>query len=219
MRKAREFVALGSIAIAIAIAVVALILLGATKLGPQLYRWQRSNRAATAQPGRPSAVPPAALIEPAAPNAALSTEADDRADVEPPAPVAIPAPSEPAVPAPRPVRSAVPSVAFDPKGGSPVWGLSLCRQSILTCMRALIYDAGIRDARELEQRCVAQVPRCVTSTPWLDDPAGPGCCPQACIDAHQKDGRTILERKPSEGFFDDSCYPGIEEYMRWHTDR
>jgi len=33
--------------------------------------------------------------------------------------------------------------------------------------------------------CMQIVPKCQSSTPWLGDPAGDGCCPGACLQAYE----------------------------------
>ncbi|HEY3494981.1 MAG TPA: hypothetical protein VGK73_09860 [Polyangiaceae bacterium] len=116
------------------------------------------------------------------------------------------------------------ALGFDPKLRSPSLGLHACRRAILDCLRESVEARGGPDERgiarapaaanallSIEDKCLASVPRCASSTPWLGDPAGDGCCPQACIDDHRRDRRPIWKRKGGEAFFDSACYPGYTE--------
>ncbi len=62
--------------------------------------------------------------------------------------------------------------AFDPSLVTPALSMRNCMQYIETCA---FLNGGDIDG------CVAQAPRCATSTPWTGDPAGVDCCPQSCL--------------------------------------
>ena len=63
------------------------------------------------------------------------------------------------------------ALAFNPAKQTPVTGLVQCLDAIEACMLANAQLDG----------CVAAQRRCVGATPWLGDPAGIGCCPEACL--------------------------------------
>jgi hypothetical protein len=62
-------------------------------------------------------------------------------------------------------------LTFDPNLRTPALSFKACVEYILSCVML----NGDVDS------CVAQAPRCVSSTPWNGDPAGIECCPQACL--------------------------------------
>ena len=65
-------------------------------------------------------------------------------------------------------------LAYDPNRRTPANGMRLCVDSITTCMVM----------KQSTDACVAATARCSSSTPWLGDPAGDDCCPEACLLAY-----------------------------------
>jgi hypothetical protein len=94
-------------------------------------------------------------------------------------------------------------LGFDPNEKNPLIGLKECNVSILACVE----EKGVFD------ECVAAAPRCVSETPWDGDPAGLGCCPEACLLAY-------FNARPAKRFseamkeLNNGCYPGFLDYMR-----
>lgn len=93
--------------------------------------------------------------------------------------------------------------AFDPNLKTPVTGFRACMGRIYACRATSTNN---------NDRCVAAMPRCASSTPW-DDPAGFDCCPEECLAeyfttrATQDLNLALLNLAHSE------CYPGLAEYM------
>lgn len=93
--------------------------------------------------------------------------------------------------------------AFDPNLHTPMIGFRRCMERIQAC-RVL--------TREVDA-CVASMPRCASTTPWLDDPAGLDCCPAECLSEYfekrtsQAPGKALIDLSQS------LCYPGLESYL------
>lgn len=90
-------------------------------------------------------------------------------------------------------------LAFDPNLYDPTTGLRSCVTRINVCA----------DATSHLDSCVAGAPRCVSSTPWKDDPGGEDCCPEACLleyfDSRTNKSASAALMKMIRGV----CYPGM----------
>lgn len=92
---------------------------------------------------------------------------------------------------------------FDPNKKTPITQFGRCIDRIDAC----------RFATDKLDECVAATPRCVTDTPWLDDPGGFDCCPSACL-THYFDLRTT-ESGPEAmvDLAEGDCYPQLKEEL------
>lgn len=95
------------------------------------------------------------------------------------------------------------TLIFDPRVQNPATGFRGCMERIQACYVT----------RATLDACVAATPRCVSSTPWLDDPGGFDCCPNECLleyfeqRANQSEGDAYINLSTS------LCYPGLETYL------
>lgn len=95
------------------------------------------------------------------------------------------------------------SLAFDPHLQTPLTGFRNCMDRITAC----------RVQRGTLDECVAAAPRCVSDTPWADDPAGFDCCPVECLSEYfelreqEAPGRAMISLAES------MCYPGMRAYL------
>jgi hypothetical protein len=54
--------------------------------------------------------------------------------------------------------------------------------------------------------CVAAARRCSTSTPWLGDPSGDDCCPEACLVEYFTARQTSTAQQALQTFLATPCY-------------
>jgi hypothetical protein len=94
-------------------------------------------------------------------------------------------------------------LAFDPNLKTPVMGHRSCFARINSCVSATKTFDG----------CFAAAPRCVTATPWLDDPAGFDCCPEACLLAYFEARSTQDVGQAAMSVVQGMCYPGLESQL------
>jgi hypothetical protein len=95
--------------------------------------------------------------------------------------------------------------AFDPSLTSPLEALTSCLMRIELCAMSTTFSVD---------ECVAATPRCITETPWLNDPGGNDCCPLACLQDYfdrreAGDGEAVALNH----FRTSDCFPGLEEYL------
>lgn len=69
--------------------------------------------------------------------------------------------------------------ASPPGKPTPADGYAQCVQGIVRCMTT----------RGSIDPCVEAAPRCAGPTPWLGDPAGSDCCPNACVKVYSAERR------------------------------
>ena len=86
-------------------------------------------------------------------------------------PRAAPQPPVATAQTPQPLTNSGVSVGVNPQKHSPEETLRDCAASITACMMR---------TRAVDE-CVRNASICQSSTPWLGDPAGAGCCPAACV--------------------------------------
>lgn len=97
------------------------------------------------------------------------------------------------------------ALAYDPNAYSPALGFRSCINRINVCFEA---------TKQLE-RCMNETPRCVSSTPWKNDPAGDDCCPQSCIDEYYERRKKTSEGAAFMGMGRGTCYPGMKVVLPW----
>jgi len=92
-----------------------------------------------------------------------------------------------------------------PAKPTPVDGVTACTERIEDCW--LMHSDP--------DRCVSNLPRCRSSTPWLGDDARDPCCPDSCLRVYSD------ERRRGNGgglanlaILRSHCYPGVREYFR-----
>jgi hypothetical protein len=61
--------------------------------------------------------------------------------------------------------------------------------------------------------CVAAATRCVTQTPWLDDPGGFDCCPTECLLNYFESRQSTTEGAAMHVMMSSFCYPGLKAYF------
>jgi hypothetical protein len=95
------------------------------------------------------------------------------------------------------------TMAFDPNLKTPLEGFRHCMHRIQACRAT----TGALDA------CVAAMPRCTSSSPWLDDAAGFDCCPQACLLEYFEDRSVHPPGEAAVRLAQSTCYPGLRTYL------
>lgn len=95
------------------------------------------------------------------------------------------------------------ALAYDPNLHDPTIGLRNCISRIGNCIVA---------TNELES-CIDGAPRCVSSTPWKDDPAGDDCCPESCVKEYHELRKTRSEGSAWMQMIRGTCYPGMKELL------
>ena len=94
--------------------------------------------------------------------------------------------------------------AFDPNLKTPLMGLRSCVYRLQTCALA----TGKMD------ECVAGAPRCEDDTPWLGDPGGTDCCPDACLTGYFDERELRSSYQAVRKIIEGSCYPGLTQYYQ-----
>jgi hypothetical protein len=93
------------------------------------------------------------------------------------------------------------SLAYDPNLYDPTTGFRACMGRITACF----------DATKRLDSCVKDSPRCVSSTPWKNDPAGDDCCPESCVQEYFELRKTASEAVAVTRLVRGTCYPGMKE--------
>jgi len=93
---------------------------------------------------------------------------------------------------------------FDPSLKNPVVGFNYCLTRIQGCSQATNGDLD---------GCIAVAPRCVSSSPWQDDPAGFDCCPESCLLEYLTDRKTSDAPTSMLEMSDSACYPGLTTFL------
>ena len=96
------------------------------------------------------------------------------------------------------------SLAYDPNRRGPTVGFRGCMGSLVACL----------DATKHMDPCVRDVKRCVSSTPWKDDPAGDDCCPESCVQEYLELRKKFSEEVAGGELARGTCYPGMKELLR-----
>jgi hypothetical protein len=94
-------------------------------------------------------------------------------------------------------------LAFDPNLYDPTTGLRSCTTRIDACFEA----TSTLDA------CVAGSPRCVSSTPWKNDPGGEDCCPESCLLEYFNDRKKESSAAALMSMVRGTCYPGLRALL------
>ena len=94
-------------------------------------------------------------------------------------------------------------LAYDPNLYYPTTGLRSCVGRVNACFIA----TGKLD------ECVAGAPRCVTATPWKNDPGGEDCCPDSCLLQYFSDRKTNTAATSFATVVQGTCYPGLQEFL------
>jgi hypothetical protein len=94
---------------------------------------------------------------------------------------------------------------FDPNLKTPMTGLRSCVYRLQAC--ALANNAQV-------DQCVAGTPRCVGETPWVGDPGGDDCCPEACLTKYFEARATESAFRSFRKITDGSCYPGFSAFIQ-----
>ena len=92
---------------------------------------------------------------------------------------------------------------FDPNLKTPLTGVRSCLYRVQACMVSTMKV----------DECVAATPRCEGATPWLGDPAGLDCCPEACLEKYFTRRATSNERVALDEFLFSGCYPELSAYL------
>jgi hypothetical protein len=93
---------------------------------------------------------------------------------------------------------------FDPNLRTPLTALQGCIQRLTACAAI----SGNVDG------CIAAAPRCVTTTPWQNDPGGPDCCPEACLVEYLSGRATQSAQASLNGLLESDCFPGFDEFYQ-----
>jgi hypothetical protein len=94
-------------------------------------------------------------------------------------------------------------LAFDPNLYDPTTGLRSCATRINACFE----NTSQLDA------CVAASPRCVSSTPWKNDPGGDDCCPESCLLEYFDKRTTTSAAAALSSMVRGLCYPGMQAIL------
>ena len=95
------------------------------------------------------------------------------------------------------------SLAYDPNLHDPTTGF---RSSMALIDSCLMSTKSIDD-------CVRDAPRCVSSTPWKNDPAGDYCCPESCFREYFELRKTQSDMAAIQQLGRGTCYPGMKELL------
>jgi hypothetical protein len=105
---------------------------------------------------------------------------------------------------------AIPTLSFggmvpviDPSQKTPAMSYRACMNFVTVCWMATKNVDG----------CVAAAPRCLTSTPWLGDPAGEDCCPESCLAEYFVDRSSMEPVKALKRWRTSGCYPSEPGYF------
>ena len=94
-------------------------------------------------------------------------------------------------------------LGFDPNLKTPLTGVRSCVYRVQACMVS---------THKVDE-CVAAMPRCEGATPWLGDPAGLDCCPEACLEKYFIRRASSNPRVALDEFLFSGCYPGLAAYL------
>jgi len=98
-------------------------------------------------------------------------------------------------------------LAFDPNLYDPMTGMRSCGMRINAC-----FEKSAQSASKLDS-CVAASPRCVSSTPWKNDPGGEDCCPEACLLEYFDKRSTMSAAAALSSMVRGTCYPGMNAVL------
>jgi hypothetical protein len=94
---------------------------------------------------------------------------------------------------------------------SPLRGANECLSNVLECVSLGPPSKDDEALDRLFESCAHRSRICIRKDrPWDADPAGRGCCPQACIEPLSKMGRhggQVMSYLAE-------CYPGLDSYLR-----
>ena len=93
------------------------------------------------------------------------------------------------------------SLAYDPNLRDPTTGF---RSSMALIDSCLMTTKNIDD-------CVRDAPRCLSATPWKDDPAGDSCCPESCFREYFELRKTKSDMVAIQQLGRGTCYPGMKD--------
>jgi hypothetical protein len=93
------------------------------------------------------------------------------------------------------------SLGYDPNLHDPTTGFRACVAQIGSCLLTT----------KTEDECVRDSSRCVSATPWKDDPAGDDCCPESCIQEYFELRKTRSDMAALQRVVDGTCYPGMKD--------
>jgi hypothetical protein len=96
------------------------------------------------------------------------------------------------------------ALAYDPNLHDPFVGFRACMGRLTACLNM----NGHMDS------CVKEAPRCVSATPWSNDPAGDDCCPESCIQEYLTLRKTVSEAAAGSLLARSTCYPGMKEQIQ-----
>jgi hypothetical protein len=94
------------------------------------------------------------------------------------------------------------SLAYDPNLRDPTTGLRACVNGINSCYGTSKFES-----------CIDSAPRCVSATPWKDDPGGDECCPESCVQEYHELRKTRTEGAAFMKVFRGTCYPGLKALL------
>lgn len=93
--------------------------------------------------------------------------------------------------------------AYDPNRRDPTIGFRACSNRI---------DACIAHKSNIDE-CVTSAPRCVSATPWKNDPGGDDCCPDSCVREYLNSRKTETPIMAITDLVHSMCYPGLESFL------
>lgn len=93
--------------------------------------------------------------------------------------------------------------AYDPNLKDPTTGFRSCFNRINVC---LLHSSSLDD-------CVSSAPKCVSATPWKNDPGGDDCCPDSGIGYYFDDRKTETADVALMKVMRSMCYPGLESFL------
>jgi len=98
-------------------------------------------------------------------------------------------------------------LAFDPNLYDPMTGLRSCATRINAC-----FERGSQNGSKLDS-CIAASPRCVSSTPWKNDPCGEDFCPESCLLEYFDKRATMSAAAALSSMVEGTCYPGMQAVL------
>jgi len=96
------------------------------------------------------------------------------------------------------------ALAYDPNLYDPFVAFRACMGRITACL----------EEHKHGDECVKTAPRCVSLTPWKNDPAGDDCCPESCVQEYFEMRKTKHESLALSLLVRGTCYPGMKEQIR-----
>jgi len=95
------------------------------------------------------------------------------------------------------------TLAYDPNLKNPTTGFRACIGRTTACQIA---------TKNLDD-CMSGAPKCVSATPWKNDPNGEDCCPESCIREYFSNRKTQTPGVALSNVVDGMCYPGLQSYL------